>query len=64
METVKHLVNLAVNLKSAEESKALSYFDQKFSKFNSTTENPEKKDPREVWKNMIYQIHGMETGKV
>ena len=46
MESLKHLINTVLNISAVEESKNLSYFDQKLTKFNSTSENVSHKDPK------------------
>lgn len=61
METLKHLGDLILTLNTIDDDKNISFFDQKQSVFETSRDS---RDPKDVWKNMIYQIHGMEIDKV
>ena len=50
-----------MSLANLEDDKDISFFDQKSCTFEIRTGEKSIKD---IWKNMLYQIHGMEYDKV
>ena len=61
MESFKVIGDLILSLVNLSEDKEISYFDQKSSSFEF---KKGEKSAMDIWKNMLYQIHGMECDKV